>query len=162
MNRAVSLVVLLVLAAGILQGTWIRGLAVGGLWPDVVLVCVVLVGLLRGLEAGLAAGLAGGLLMGWLAGLAAPAFLFSRLTVGLGTGWARSHWHRDNLVVQIAAVALGSIVAEGLFLLLYPAALDTPMVGVRIALQTLLNLAIAPLVAVVAGRLPQMETGVVA
>ena len=157
MSGAIGRAAVLVLVAAWLQGTWLQQLAVGGEWPDLVLVCVVLTVLLCGGEAGLAAGVTAGLAMGWLAGQAGAAFFVSRLVLVPVISPLRQRWHRDNALVQALAVVVGALVAETVFLLLQPRLLGTPEVWRRVVGRAVYDILLVPLVAWPVSRWPAEE-----
>ncbi|NUQ02133.1 MAG: hypothetical protein HUU35_19980 [Armatimonadetes bacterium] len=154
MSRAAGWTVAAVFAAAMLQTTWLPRLQVAGEWADPVLVLVLVTALLHGTEAGLVAGFAAGLLMGWLTSAAGAAFLISRLVGAVGIGFLAAHWHRENVLVQMVAVVVGTIGCELVFAGLYPPLFETPDLAFRLCLRGLLNALLAAPAMWLVDRLP--------
>jgi uncharacterized oligopeptide transporter (OPT) family protein len=76
-------------------------------------------------------------------------------------GRLREGCHAENVLVQVAAVAAGSVVCELAFVILYPPVLNLPRWFERILLRALLNAVAALVVAPLLDKLP-VEREVVA
>ncbi|MCC7495253.1 MAG: hypothetical protein IT204_23090 [Fimbriimonadaceae bacterium] len=159
MSRGLGWPVLLVMLAAWLQTTWLPSLPLGGEWPDLVLVVIVLTALAGGLDAGLAAALSGGLLLALAAPAGGLAFVLSRLLTALWLVSLRNRWSRDNLVVQVVAVMLGTLACELAFAALRPAVLQHADWATRVGCRVLLNAPLAPFVSWAVARLPIEEDG---
>ena len=100
-------VALLVLFAGLVQLTWAQGLAVLGVFPNLVLVIAVAITWSHGLRAGLACACAGGLLLD----LAAPGPLGPHALALLAGAYAAGLWARDVDHASFMQPALATAVA---------------------------------------------------
>ena len=158
MKRLIVIVVVLA-AALLLQLTFVNGLPLpGGGAPDLVLLCVVAIGLAGGTEAGLIAGFCAGLALD----LAPPAseligqYALVFCLIGYGSGRMRFTLRRSAvLAFGIAATAaiVGELLAACLILVL-----DTPQVTLATVTQVLpstllYDLLLSPLVLFVAVRI---------
>lgn len=155
--RLAFLALFAVALAALLQCTWAAPLAIAGEWPDLILVTALLIALHHGFEAGLLAGLAAGLTMSAMTGAAPLAFFVSRTATAAGISTIREHWSGDNVLVQIAAVALGSLACEILFTALYTAVLADPRWLAHVFLRAGMNAVVAPLLAAPLARLGPRE-----
>lgn len=154
MKRSLFWAAFAVIVAAWVQGALISRWSVGAEYPDLILVTILLVALIHGREAGLVAGVTGGLLLGWLTGFAGAAFFLSTVAVAYGVSLLKYHWHLENLFVRLLAVFLGSLGAAAMFVFLYPQALHTPDLLVRVTLRATLNAALALPAGAVVARLP--------
>jgi rod shape-determining protein MreD len=109
---------LLILTALIIQTTLLPHLALFKVVPDLMLVVVICVGLVRGPSSGALAGFAGGMLRDLLldapTGLSALAYL----TVGYVVGAVRPYVQSSSVVVPLAGVFTGSVVGTAFYTVL--------------------------------------------
>lgn len=156
-TRGLGWAVGLPLVALLLQSTWLNGARLGGELPDLATATALVLALVGGWEVGLAAGLSAGLLLGWGVGLALPAFVASRAGGALVVATLRGRWQQDHLLVALGAVLWGTLATELLFVVGYPAVLLVPHLLRRIVWRALLSAAVAPILAAVALRLPEVR-----
>lgn len=120
--RGVRLAVALLLAA-IVQSVFADSMRVYGAMPDFLVMVALLGSLFCDANGGAALGFFAGLLY---ASLAAPphggfgSLIVSRTLVCLGVGWLEERVFRDNPILAVVLVALGTALAEGLFFLFAP------------------------------------------
>jgi rod shape-determining protein MreD len=109
---------LLVLTALILQTTLLPHLALFHVVPDLMLVVIICIGLVRGPSSGALAGFAGGMLRDLLldapTGLSALAYL----TVGYVVGAVRPYVQSSSVAVPLIGVFAGSVVGTAFYTLL--------------------------------------------
>jgi len=119
--RSYGLLVLLLYLAVVLQACVFSHLPWQGVKPDLLLVCVIVVGVLHGPHVGAGAGFWGGLLMFALVGRYPGSFLVSRTLTGFLAGWLEK-WgvSRENVWIHVLAVSFGTFLCEGVFFILYP------------------------------------------
>jgi len=125
----------IVLAAAV-QTSWPPELALRGVSPELVVVLVNSVGLVRGPKAGVAAGLLGGLLVASLAGSGAPfgGILAAYMLVGFLAGKLRGGVFAERLVIALTAAGVAVILARLVIMAVAP----PPRLGrwfVELALQ---------------------------
>lgn len=145
----------LLIAAG-LQGTLLTHLSIGRVHPDLILVVVLVGGLLVRIEGAMILGFAGGLVEGTMVGISLPSFIISRLVPGYLAGLQETRMFRENLLVPLSAVFLGTILAEFLFMLFSPPPAILPRFE-AIIIEAALNTALAPLVFLALLRLLKLE-----
>ena len=145
-------VVLTVVFGLILQATVLAELNLFGLGlkPDFVLITVISYGLLKGpfygAGLGLAAGLAADLFTGGVLGIGA----LSRMVAGFLAGLLEKTIFKDNLLVPALSLLAGTVVAEGIFLLIHSALAwhfgSILFLIPRLLAISLLNALVAPIV----------------
>lgn len=121
-----------------------------GLKPDLPLIVVVSIGLLKGpwygAVVGLAAGLTADLRIGGVLGVGA----LSRMVTGFGAGLLEKLIFKDNLLVPVLALSAGTILNESIYLLVYNTLgwqLGSPLYFVpRVLSIAVYNALLAPLV----------------
>ncbi len=106
------------LASLILQSTLFSHLTVAGVKPDLVLMFVILYALLHGPKEGLLIGLLGGLLQDFLFGQFVGMNALPKLTVGYMFGILERKIYKENLLIPIAAIFLGTFINETILYLL--------------------------------------------
>ncbi len=94
------------------QRAWPPVLMIRDLSPDLLVVLVCAIGLLRGPLSGYAAGFGAGLLAAAAQGGAFGAVLVSRMATGLAAGLLRERIFAERLVVAPVAAALATVVAD--------------------------------------------------
>lgn len=93
-----------------LQTSVMPAFRLAGAVPDLMLLVVISVSLLRGGRTGVLWALAGGLLLGLLSGGAFPAIAVSLALVGGVVGVAHANLPRETVWLPLAAAALGTLV----------------------------------------------------
>ncbi len=102
----------------ILQSTLFSHLTVAGVKPDLVLIFIILYALLHGPKEGVLAGLLGGLLQDLLFGQFIGMNALPKLTVGYMFGVLERKIYKENLLIPMAALFLGTFVNETILYLL--------------------------------------------
>lgn len=102
----------------ILQSTLFSHLTVAGVKPDLVLILVVLYALLHGPKEGALIGFAGGLLQDLLFGQNIGINALTKIIVGYIFGVLDRKIYKENLLIPIAALFLGTFVNETILHLL--------------------------------------------
>jgi|GEM_PF-3135510 rod shape-determining protein MreD len=111
-GSALLLVLVLLIAAGlqsVVAGP-LSGLTVGQ--PDFILVLVLVAALFTDSGVGCLVGFGGGLLTASLVGETVGSYLVSRVLAGFVAGRLSGRFFQGNLIVILAAVFIGSVVAE--------------------------------------------------
>ncbi|HEX7714341.1 MAG TPA: rod shape-determining protein MreD [Bacillota bacterium] len=104
-----------------IQSTWLAALHLPAqVTPDLVLIMAISYGLLRGPDAGLLFGLGAGLFVdlisgGGLIGVQA----LSKMAAGFSAGFMEKNIFKDNLLVPVIAVFVGTLVCESFNILMY-------------------------------------------
>lgn len=102
-----------------LEGTLFNSLTVFGVKPDLLLILVIIYSLFRGsipgAKLGFVYGLAEDLLFGNFVGLNAA----SKMLVGYAIGWGERRFFKDNLLVPIMSVLVGTLGFLAIYLLLF-------------------------------------------
>ena len=120
--RGVKLGFALFLAA-LLQSVYSDSLTFGGAHPDFLLATAIVGAMFCTPNGGATLGFFAGLLH---ACLAAPphggfgSLIVTRTLAGFGVGWLEDRIFRDNALIALALVALGTTLAEGLFFIFAP------------------------------------------
>jgi len=96
----------------ILQSTLFSHLTVAGVKPDIVLVLIIFYGLLHGPLEGLLTGLIGGLLQDLMFGQNIGMNTLAKLTVGYIFGSLERKLYKENLLIPIGALFLGTFLNE--------------------------------------------------
>ncbi|NLY73703.1 MAG: rod shape-determining protein MreD [Firmicutes bacterium] len=103
-----------------LQATWLAGVNLPGrIIPDLILIMVISYGLLRGPDEGLFFGLAAGLFLDLVAGGAIGVQTLSKTIAGFSAGLLEKTIFKDNLLVPVIAVFVGTLLFESLNVLMY-------------------------------------------
>lgn len=103
-----------------LQATWLADLNFpGDIVPDLILIMVISYGLLRGPDEGLFFGLAAGLFLDLVAGGLIGVQTMSKSIAGFSAGLLEKTIFKDNLLVPVIAVFIGTLVLESLNVLMY-------------------------------------------
>lgn len=145
MMRSTALMGLILSLAAALQVSLFPALAVQGAQPDLLLVCVIVSGLLYGPQVGAVVGFVAGWFTVALQGALPGSFLVSRIVTGYLSGLLESRIFKENVQVYIGTVFLGSFLATGLFLLIYPDLLRQPDWQKTTLYNALYNAICAPL-----------------
>ena len=110
-------------AVAVLQSVLGEKYAIAGARPDLLTATAIVAALFCDANGGAAAGFFAGML---LASLAAPphggfgSLIVSRTLTGFGVGWLEARIFRDNALLAVVLVALGTALAEVLFFLFAP------------------------------------------
>ena len=121
-RRAAGLILALFLAA-LAQSVWADAMQIRGARPDFLTATALLGALFCDANGGAALGFAAGL---FHASLAAPpnggfgGLIVSRTLVAAMIGWLDERVFRDNALIAVALVAVGTALSEGLFFLFAP------------------------------------------
>ncbi len=112
---------LLVLISIIIQSTILSSLYMPGLLvtPDLVLVIVVCLALLRGSDEGLIIGLCAGLLLDLKDGNIIGIQALSKMLLGFSVGTIQKKFFKDNYLIVIAVVFIATVFFDGFNLFLY-------------------------------------------
>lgn len=103
-----------------LQATWLADLNFpGNIVPDLILIMVISYGLLRGPDEGLFFGLAAGLFLDLVAGGIIGIQTLSKSIAGFSAGLLEKNIFKDNLLVPVLAVLIGTIVLESFNVMMY-------------------------------------------
>jgi|YNPNPStandDraft_1061719.scaffolds.fasta_scaffold69166_2 rod shape-determining protein MreD len=154
MMRSIALLVLLLSLTAALQVSLFPRLAVHGVQPDLLLVCVIVAGLLYGPPIGATVGFVAGWFTFALQGALPGSFLASRIAMGYLSGLLESRLFKENIQIHIGAVFLGSMLATGLFLLIDPDLIRQPDWPQTALYTALYNTAFSPLAYFLLSRLP--------
>lgn len=157
-RRIIAYVFALFLAAGI-QSAFLAKYPIWGAHADLVLIVIIVGGLLTKTEGALILGFSGGLLEGSLIGISIPSFIISRTIMAFFAGVLETRLFRENPLVSIIAVFIGTLIAEIIFLLFNPppAILDQFRV---IGLEAVMNCILAPFVFLLLHRVTWDEHGI--
>ena len=107
---------ILVIAAALLEATWLRGLSIQGVVPDLVLVLVVWFAIEEGEERAMYAGVLGGIIQDAAANTALGQHVLCLIIVGFILGRLSQRLITDNPYVKALAVLLASLVHGVLFI----------------------------------------------
>lgn len=113
---------LAVILAVVLQATWLAGLHFP--WqvtPDLVLIMVIAIGLLRGPDEGLIFGLAAGFFVDLLSGGIIGIQAVTKMAAGFSIGLLEKTIFKDNLVLPTLAVFGATVVLETFHIIMYQA-----------------------------------------
>lgn len=154
MMRSVALLVLLLILTAALQVSLFPRLAVQGVQPDLLLVCVIVAGLLYGPQIGAVVGFVAGWFTFVLQGALPGSFLASRIATGYLSGLLENRLFKENVQIHIGAVFLGSLLATGLFLLIDPDLLRQPNWPQATLYTALYNTIFSPLAYFLLSRVP--------
>ncbi len=103
-----------------IQATWLAGLNLPGqVIPDLVLIMVISYGLLRGPDEGLLFGLLSGFFLNLLSGGIIGIEALSKMMAGYSAGLLEKNIFKDNLLVPVIAVFLGTVIFDSVSLLMY-------------------------------------------
>lgn len=116
-----GLVLLALLAAALVQATWLAALLPGRPRPDFVLLLAIAWGMTRGVEDGLLAGVVGGLLLDLLGGTPPGTQTLALGLVGLLTSLSEGRLALHRGLVPLAVGFSASVVRDGVALLLLQA-----------------------------------------
>ena len=120
--RAVRLSTALI-AAALVQLAFVPILGIRGAHPDLLLATALLSAMFSEANGGAALGFFAGLIHACFAAPAAGGFgslLFSRTLVCFGVGWLEERIYRDNGLLAVGLVGLGTLLTEGVFFVLAP------------------------------------------
>lgn len=126
-----------------LQTTLLNALSIHGVKPDLMLVVAICAGLLGGPGTGAAVGAVAGMMEGFAQASHVGSLGLTRALAAFMAGTIETHLLRDNVVVPVVTVSLGSLVAHTLYFVMAP---ELPMTRpIRIgAIESLLNMLFAP------------------
>jgi rod shape-determining protein MreD len=145
--RRITLFVLMLGIAAVLQTTMGNRLSLFTARPDLVLLLVVTHSIVRGTSDGLLGGIAGGLIVDFLTPIPFGAATIGMGVVGFGTGLGESNVYRSNVIIPLIAVFLATIFYHSfLMLALQAAAWKVEWIS-TLALQTIPGAAINALLA---------------
>ena len=116
---AYAAIAIIMMAALIIDATFLNHLLVVGVKPDVTLLLVTSFGMLYGPRAGFVTGLIGGLAQDLLFGRAIGLFALTKSITGYLAGLATSKVYRENPLVLASAFILSTLVHDGLFYLIF-------------------------------------------
>ena len=120
--RTVRLCVALLVAA-LVQLAFAGSLSIRGVRPDLLLATSLLISMFSDANGGAALGFFAGLIHACFAAPPLGGFgslLFSRTLVCFGVGWLEERIYRDNGLLAVVLVGLGTLLAEGVFFVLSP------------------------------------------
>ena len=100
----------LILVAGLFQSTLAGRLTVNGVKPDLVLIIILLWTLLDGASSGIFWAFIGGIWLDIFSGGPLGASSLSLMIASMIAGFGRYYFSRNNIVVPVVAVVLGSLV----------------------------------------------------
>jgi len=104
----------------VIQATWLGSLHLPGhVTPDLILIMTISYGLLKGSDDGLVFGLCAGLFLDLIAGGLIGIKTISKLAAGFAAGFMEKNIFKDNLLVPIIAVFIGTIVFESFSIIMY-------------------------------------------
>ena len=132
-------------AAALAQSVYANAIQIRGAQPDFLILTVILGALFCDANGGATLGFFAGLLH---ASLAAPphggfgSLIVSRTLVGFGIGWLEERVFRDNPLIALTLVALGTALADTLFFVFAPQP-DIPHWARVLGLTTLYNTVLA-------------------
>ena len=124
--RSSALLGLFLVLAAALQVSLGPRLAVQGVFPDLLLVCSIVAGLLYGPQVGAISGFVAGWFTFALQGQWPGSFLISRLVTGYLLGLLEARLFKENVTIHIGGAFLGTLLATGLFLLICPELIRQP------------------------------------
>jgi rod shape-determining protein MreD len=111
-----------VILAVVIQATWLPGIHLPGqVTPDLILIMVVSVGLLRGPDKGLFFGIISGLFLDLLSGHVIGVQALSKMVLGFCSGLMEKNIFKDNVLVPAMTVFGATLVFESFNILLYMA-----------------------------------------
>ena len=111
-----------VIVAVALQATWLAGLHLPGqVTPDLVLILVISIGLLRGPDEGLIFGLAAGFFVDLLSGGIVGIQAVTKMAAGFLVGLLEKTIFKDNLVLPTLAVFGATVIFETFHIVMYQA-----------------------------------------
>jgi rod shape-determining protein MreD len=113
--RALILSIYVILAVAI-QATWLKALNVT---PDLVLILVVSLGLLRGPDQGLIFGLIAGFFMDLLSGGIIGVHALSKMALGFSAGFMEKTIFKDNLLIPSFTVFGATLLFESFNIIMY-------------------------------------------
>ncbi|MCL0081207.1 rod shape-determining protein MreD [Peptococcaceae bacterium] len=109
---------LILMVALVLQTTVLEFLTILGVRPDLVLLIVILFGFIHGSRAGVYSGFLGGLLTGFLAGNYIGLSVLAQMAAGYLAGMGENRFYKENLLIAIIVVMVGTSVAQIIYWLL--------------------------------------------
>jgi rod shape-determining protein MreD len=119
MMRSLILSISIILAVAI-QATWLPALHLPGqVTPDLVLIMVVSIGLLRGPDRGLFFGIISGLFMDLLSGHIIGVQALSKMTLGFCAGLMEKNIFKDNVLIPAITVFVATLVFESFNIIMY-------------------------------------------
>lgn len=92
-------------------------IALGGIRPDLIFIVVICLSLLRGSREGVFIGLGGGILKDLTSGLSGGACTLSLTISGLLAGLLKNFFFKENILVPLFVVLLGTVIKEIIFFL---------------------------------------------
>lgn len=92
-------------------------IALGGIRPDLIFIVVICLSLLRGSREGMFVGLGGGILKDLTSGLSGGACTLSLTISGLLAGLLKNFFFKENILVPLFVVLLGTVIKEIIFFL---------------------------------------------
>lgn len=92
-------------------------IALGGIRPDLIFIVVICLSLLRGSREGMFVGLWGGILKDLTSGLSGGACTLSLTISGLLAGLLKNFFFKENILVPLFVVLLGTVIKEIIFFL---------------------------------------------
>jgi rod shape-determining protein MreD len=137
---------LILILAAALQVSLFPRLAVQGVQPDPLLVCVMVAGLLYGPQVGAVMGLVAGWFTCALQGNWPGSFLVSRIVTGYFSGYLASRMFKEKIIIHIGGAFLGTLLATALFLLICPEQIRQAGWQKQALFGAFYNAALAPLV----------------
>lgn len=120
--RTVRLSVALLVAA-LVQFAFVDSIGIRGVRPDLLLATALLSAMFSEANGGAALGFFAGLIHACFAAPALGGFgslVVSRILVCFGVGWLEERIYRDNGLLAIVVVGLGTLLTEGVFFILAP------------------------------------------
>ncbi len=120
--RRTAMMVLPLAAAAVLQSTLGEMFAFLRARPDLVLLLVVMVSVVRGVEEGMLAGILGGLMVDMLSAVPFGAASIGLGLIGLATGLGESNIYRSNVIIPLIAMFLATVVYHSFLMLALQAA----------------------------------------
>lgn len=114
--RALILSIFTILAVAI-QATWLH--LPGQVTPDLVLIMVVSLGLLRGPDQGLFYGILAGFFMDLLSGNIIGIQTLSKMALGFSSGFMEKNIFKDNVLIPAVTVFAATIVFETFNIIMY-------------------------------------------
>ncbi len=120
MTKITFAIILSVAIAGAAQNTIAYRLAIAGIYPDFLLVTVVVLGLVTGESYGAISGGLAGFVHASLAGSSFGTFILSRAILGFVAGLVKGALFQDNPAVIFIAAFIATITGETVFILFNP------------------------------------------
>ncbi|MGI6036764.1 MAG: rod shape-determining protein MreD [Limnochordia bacterium] len=108
----------LILLLGLLQASLFQFWTFFRIKPDLVLIFVVAMALLRPFRQGLWLGMMGGLLLDLFSGRYLGLHIFSKMIVAFGIGAVREYVYKENYFVPFVATFIGTVIDQGVYLTL--------------------------------------------